>query len=171
MFDGTSVLYVSEKITLDISFPSGEIHNILFFVAPLDSSCEAVLGLNWLVKYNPLVDWTTRRLTFRAATSSAVPFPIKSTSASSHPIAARAASLSDPSPDIRLINAAAFYQATQLEGSRTFFISYDSLRLRHTNLSDEVIDLSNIPDAYHDFSDVFSKCRADSLPEHRPYDL
>ena len=171
MFDGTSVLYVSEKITLDISFLSGEIHNILFFVAPLDSSCEAVLGLNWLVKYNLLVDWTICQLTFHTTTSSTVPFPVKSTSALPHPIAAYAALLSDLSPDIRLINATIFYQATQLEGSRTFFISYDSLHLRHANLSDEVIDLSSVPDAYHDFSNIFSKRRADSLPEHRPYDL
>ena len=100
MFDGTSVLYVSEKITLDISFPYGEIHNILFFIAPLDSSCEAVLGLNWLVKYNPLVDWTICQLTFHTAISSVVSFPVKLTSASPHLIAACAVSLSDPSPDI-----------------------------------------------------------------------
>lgn len=34
----------------------------------------------------------------------------------------------------------------------------------------ETIDLSNVPSAYHDLQEVFSKDRALSLPPHRPYD-
>uniref|UniRef100_A0A3B3HJF8 Gypsy retrotransposon integrase-like protein 1 n=1 Tax=Oryzias latipes TaxID=8090 RepID=A0A3B3HJF8_ORYLA len=34
----------------------------------------------------------------------------------------------------------------------------------------EIIDLSNIPDLYHDLKPVFSKSKASSLPPHRPYD-
>ena len=33
------------------------------------------------------------------------------------------------------------------------------------------MDLSTVPKAYHEFADVFSKVKVDSLPEHRPYDL
>ena len=31
--------------------------------------------------------------------------------------------------------------------------------------------MSGVPEEYHEFADVFSKTRADILPEHRPYDL
>lgn len=34
----------------------------------------------------------------------------------------------------------------------------------------ETIDLSNIPECYHDLKLVFSKSKAASLPSHRPYD-
>ena len=36
---------------------------------------------------------------------------------------------------------------------------------------EEKIDLSNVPEDYHDFADVFSKKKADTLAPHRPYDL
>src|SRR3979490_2187431 len=33
------------------------------------------------------------------------------------------------------------------------------------------VDLENIPKEYHDFTDVFSKAKAETLGPHRPYDL
>ena len=33
------------------------------------------------------------------------------------------------------------------------------------------MDLSSVPLEYHDYADVFSKSKADTLPPHRPYDL
>lgn len=39
----------------------------------------------------------------------------------------------------------------------------------NTTLS-EHIDLTSVPPCYHDFKAVFSKCKANSLPPHRPYD-
>jgi hypothetical protein len=35
----------------------------------------------------------------------------------------------------------------------------------------EPVDHKDIPQEYHDFTDVFSKSKADSLAPHRPYDL
>ena len=32
-------------------------------------------------------------------------------------------------------------------------------------------DLSDVPEEYHDFADVFSDSLSEKLPEHRPYDL
>ena len=133
MFDGTSVIYVTEQLSLDVSFPDGVTHHIAFFVAPLDPTCDAVLGLNWLSKYNPLVDWSLRQITFHTAEQVKI-LPPESTPASSA-IAARTvsipASLSAPAvvgaphcgltaatrapalpapspPDIHLINAVMF---------------------------------------------------------------
>ena len=33
------------------------------------------------------------------------------------------------------------------------------------------VDLSALPEAYHDFTDIFSKSKAGKLADHRPYDL
>ena len=35
----------------------------------------------------------------------------------------------------------------------------------------ETPDLSNVPSKYHEFADVFSKTKAETLPSHCPYDL
>ena len=35
----------------------------------------------------------------------------------------------------------------------------------------ETPDLSNVPSKYHEFADVFSKTKAETLPPHHPYDL
>ena len=121
MIDGSSSFVITEQITLDVSFSNGDTHTITFYVAPLDSSCEAMLGLDWLVTYNPLVDWTTCLLTFRKAEQTSTKTP--HATVSPHPldkdsIAARTAILSTPSipltttansPCITFVNAIAFY--------------------------------------------------------------
>ena len=38
-------------------------------------------------------------------------------------------------------------------------------------MSNEELDLSNIPEEYCDFADVFSKTKADTLAPHHPYNL
>jgi len=35
----------------------------------------------------------------------------------------------------------------------------------------ETPDLSNVPSKYHEFANVFSKTKAETLPPHHPYDL
>ena len=37
--------------------------------------------------------------------------------------------------------------------------------------SDASVDLSSVPEEYHDFLDIFNKERANTLNPHRPYDL
>ena len=34
-----------------------------------------------------------------------------------------------------------------------------------------LIDITGIPEEYHDFADVFSEVKANKLPPHRPYNL
>ena len=34
-----------------------------------------------------------------------------------------------------------------------------------------LVDMSNVPEEYHEFMDVFDKTKADTLAQHRPYDL
>src|SRR6202030_1508062 len=37
--------------------------------------------------------------------------------------------------------------------------------------AEKPIDLTGVPEEYHDFADVFSEVKANKLPPHRPYNL
>ena len=66
-------------------------------------------------------------------------------------------------------------QACKLDGSEVFQLDWSlpELRARSVNLTFEPdpVDLKGVPEDYHDFTDVFSKVKADTLVPHRPYDL
>ena len=46
-----------------------------------------------------------------------------------------------------------------------------SISTNFASISEEALDLSNIPEEYHDFANVFSKAKAEKLAPHWPYDL
>ena len=71
-------------------------------------------------------------------------------------------------PPIALINAVAFKRACKMEGSVTFQpnIAPSDIKGRVANLNSELVDMESIPEAYWDFSDVFSKAKADTLAPH-----
>jgi hypothetical protein len=72
-----------------------------------------------------------------------------------------------------MINAAAFLRACRLPGSQSFQLNLvkETLSGKSAAPTGDPIDLSSIPEEYHEFSNVFSKGKAETLPEHRPYDL
>ena len=72
-----------------------------------------------------------------------------------------------------MIGAAAFVRACKLPGAQSFrlHLSDTSVSAKSASVSDEAPDLSHIPKEYHDYADVFSKAKADTLAPHRPYDL
>ena len=76
-------------------------------------------------------------------------------------------------PRITLINAATFVCACKLEGSVTFRLDLASLELSSHAASVpetyDLVDLLDVPEDYHNFTDVFSK--ANTLAPNRPYDL
>jgi hypothetical protein len=152
-----------------------------FYVTPLDPSCPVVLGFNWLTRYNPLIDWVLGSIAFRphlfersipTLTSSARAAQLPSQNPS-FPTETTKPSVSDSVPRISLIGAAAFVRACKLPGAQSFRIhlSDPAVSGKSASVSDEAPDISHVPKEYHDFADVFSKSKADTLAPHRPYDL
>jgi hypothetical protein len=64
LFDGTINSYITECVELPIHFTTGEVQLLKFFVTRLDDSCSVVLGHDWLFRYNPLIDWKLKLVTF-----------------------------------------------------------------------------------------------------------
>jgi hypothetical protein len=50
-------------------------------------------------------------------------------------------------------------------------LSIDSTNISSRSATTECIDLTTIPEDYHEFQDVFSKSKASKLVPHHPYDL
>ena len=65
LFDGTTTTIITEATNLSIRFPSGDVTPTTFYVTPLDSYCRIVLRHNWLIQYNPLIDWVLSSIEFR----------------------------------------------------------------------------------------------------------
>ena len=76
-------------------------------------------------------------------------------------------------PRIALVDAAAFLHASKLEGSQTFRLDLLAIdaSARLVKVTYDPVDLENVLKEYHDFADVFSKSKADTLGPHRSYDL
>ena len=146
-----------------------------FYVTPLDSSCSVVLGFNWLTRYNPLIDWVLGRITFRPQLlDPSCLTPMSSARAAKLPLQDPASLKPSVSAlHVSLISAAAIVCACKLPGVQSFRIhlSNTSISAHSTSVSDEAPDLSHIPEEYHNYADVFSKVKADTLAPHRPYDL
>src|ERR1700735_4428734 len=74
--------------------------------------------------------------------------------------------------DISIVNAVAYIRACKLPGTQQFTLNIKDITARSNSTSDSApVDLSSIPEKYPDLSDVFDKAKADTLAQHRPYDL
>ncbi|CDO74296.1 hypothetical protein BN946_scf184839.g1, partial [Trametes cinnabarina] len=177
LFDGSSNHVITCSTNLPIHFPSGEVIDIDFYVTPLDKSVSAVLGYSWLTTYNPLIDWKKRSIQFRSVSPTRpVSDPAPATPIAPATLSPEIPSVTSPTsaPRISLVNASAFARACKMSGSESFTLNLaatDFVSARSSSVSDKPPDLTGVPEEYHEFADVFSKSKADELPEHRPYDL
>jgi hypothetical protein len=72
-------------------------------------------------------------------------------------------------PSVSMINSVAFARHLKNPQCQVFQLKISAIA-EATSPEGEGVDLSAIPEEYHEFASVFSKKEADKLPEHRHYD-
>jgi len=182
LFDGTSNNIISEVVSLPVKFLSGECMTLDFYVTPLDSCCLLVLDHSWLTRYNPLIDWVSGSISFRPPSllqsSASVP-PVETLvnppfSLAENPLQFTPSETfpsNTKQPHIAIISAPALLRALRLSDSKTFFLQFRSTIQAKSTIVSEKIDLSAIPEEYHEYANVFSKSKAETLVPHRSYNL
>jgi len=182
LFDGTSNNIISEVVSLPVKFPSSECITLDFYVTPLDSCCSLVLGHSWLTRYNPLIDWVSGSISFRPPSVLQSPASVPPVETLVNPpfspvenplqfTPSETLLSSSKRPHIAIISAPALLRASRLSGLKTFSLQFRStIQAKSTTIS-EKIDLSAIPEEYHEYADVFSKSKAETLTPHCPYNL
>jgi len=170
---------ITSALTLTVQFPCGTTHSIRYLVTQLDSDFLAVLGLDWLTQYNPLIDWVDQSVTFCVCPDS-TPTSIPAMAPSVTDVPDVSESVSDPlkSPsagpiNINLIGTAAFAKAAWAEGSQTYSLSLkdEEVSGHSATTTSSNSDMEGVPECYHNFADVFSKSKAKNLAPHQDYDL
>jgi hypothetical protein len=65
LIDGSSPSYITRATDISVRFPCGTTHQVRFLITKLDTKFPAVLGLDWLILHNPLINCADSSVTFR----------------------------------------------------------------------------------------------------------
>ena len=138
----------------------------MFYITPLEASCIAVLGHNWLTRYNPLIDWVLGSIKFHSL--------LQTDFLTSPETVAMALLSSDPltptllvAPKVSFVNTAAFARLSKMDDNQL----YQLFLSNKTAPNDAPVNMTGIPPDYHEFIDVFSKTHTSAPAPHQPYDL
>src|SRR3984957_3620565 len=181
LFDGSSSSHmITKAIDIPLQIAPGHITPFTFYVTMLDPLCVMVLGYNWLTRYNPLIDWVLSSITFR---STHIENPVPETRPSmcaSVSEEMEPPSTSDPfDPEFQVESTTPLVEPeidiSLNPGSQQFSLSLADIEVSGHSASTskllDPVDLSNVPEEYHKFADVFDKAKAQTLAPHRLYDL
>ena len=183
LMDRTSSSVITQSFDLPIQFPTREIQNLTFFLTLLDQGCTIVLGYHWLTHFNPMIDWVLGHISFCQLSQPETKMspPVK-TFLLSAPLSSPEITSPETSepflpvnnrkpPQVTLINASTYACTCKLKGTQHFQLRISLLEVTGQLTSSVPVDLSALPEGYHNFADIFSKSKAGKLADHRPYDL
>ena len=163
LFNGTTNSVICSAVDLPLCFPSGDKQTVTFYITPLEASCIAVLGHNWLTHYNPLIDWVLGSIKFRP--------PLQTDSLTSPETVAMAPLSSDPptptpliAPKVSFVNAAAFARLSKMDNNQV----YQLFLSNKIAPDDALVNMTGVPPDYHEFIDIFSKTCASAPAPHWP---
>jgi hypothetical protein len=160
--DGTLNKDGSIKETVSVQVEgSGHVENLRCFVTELGDD-NMILGLLWLEKHNPDVDWNTGEILIRGSAESGAE-PSKDQPRFQKVAATRLQQrkwqkegrLEHASDEVWI--AAGFTYST--------LIAEKADRVKNSRTYKEVV-----PEHYRDFKKVFSEVKLERLPEHKPWD-
>src|SRR6266436_1458195 len=175
LFDRTTQNSVSHKTTILLTFSTGETHQMEFYVTKLDKGYSIVLGYDWLVHHNPSINWAETKVVF--------PGTMKALERPSIPASSKF--------DIQMVSAKTISRLCCEPGNSVYRLDHHSdvevdktfphltsphseptSKLHSVCTSTLALDsMGGIPVEYHEFHEVFSGTKADTLPPHRPYNL
>jgi hypothetical protein len=186
---------VGAMITRAAKISTNDILLLKFYVTKLDSPSAFVFSHNWLHRYNPSIDWSAGQIICFQSLLHSVPssthmnnsleLPVSTPTFASDPKPSvsldtsdfksfEASTLPDSSiPSVSFINAAAYARLARLPGNTIFTVTISNATDSATGSAASVapVDLSEIPEDYHEYQDVFSKSSTSTLPPHHSYDL
>ena len=152
---------ISHYAYLDTAIPQAGGHQskTVFAITDIDDQ-DVILGIDWLQKHNPEINWKEGTVTFRCCGFRNNPLIIKR---------------AKPPGEIRRYDLYGEIKKMHSQGDPGYkilasFSKSQELAIKHMDTRVKTFE-EMVPKPYHDYKDVFSKERSNRMPEHKPWDL
>src|SRR5258707_3680797 len=170
LFDGSTQNSVSHKTTIPLTFSTSETHRTEFYATKLDKGYSIVLSYDWLVCHNPSIDWAETKVVF-PGTVKALERPSIPTSSKFNIQLVSAKTISclcrEPGNSIYHLDHHSDLEVDKTFPHLTSLHSEPTSELHSVRTSTLALDsMGGIPVEYHEFHEVFSGTKADTLPPH-----
>jgi transposase InsO family protein len=167
LFNGSQATDLTSFIRADIhSLPTGPSLQLSLLKTDLSQDAPVVLGMDYLRAAQPRIDWDSCRLSFDSASQEGLKeVALQDSSIDDDPATTAPTASTLAVADVGLSPtdlSTGVSSPDQVDPSFFFDPEEDP---------DDIADILRVvPSAFHDYSDVFSKARAEKLPSHRSYD-